>query len=243
MALERNRVTPHRPLDLITVPAAAGAHLFGGGIAARNGDGYAVVASADASLRVLGRIETETDNRAGANGDQVVLIRHRGSFRWRNSAGTDRIEPNHIGTLCYVVDDETVARTDGGGARPPAGRVVGVESAGVWVDVSGAEEVSAGTSGPVAHELRITIIDSFDNSVQSDTPFRSYTGDFLCVANWGNFRALIRITLPPGRSLIGIYDSGTSITDVWTVDPNNERIYTANFGIGPASTGFLVRTN
>jgi len=38
-----------------------------------------------------------------------------------------------LGKTCYIVDDETVAKTNGTNTRSAAGTVVGVESDGVWV--------------------------------------------------------------------------------------------------------------
>jgi hypothetical protein len=51
-----------------------------------------------------------------------------------NSAAADLIAKADIGASCYVVDDQTVAKTNGGGARPRAGKVFDVDEYGVWVD-------------------------------------------------------------------------------------------------------------
>ena len=39
-----------------------------------------------------------------------------------------------LGKTCYIVDDETVAKTDGTATRSAAGKVVGLDSDGVWVE-------------------------------------------------------------------------------------------------------------
>lgn len=132
-ALTKDRRTPYRPGDLITVPAAAAAKLFAGSLAARRAAGYAAPASTAANLVALGRVEELADNSSGADGDINVKIR-RGVFRWANSAGGDEIMGADIGSDAYIVDDQTVAKTHAGNTRSKAGRILGVESAGVWVE-------------------------------------------------------------------------------------------------------------
>ena len=56
-------------------------------------------------------------------------------FRSANSAAADLIAQADVGKLCHVVDDQTVAKTDGTGTRSRAGIVARVETAGVWVRV------------------------------------------------------------------------------------------------------------
>jgi hypothetical protein len=54
-------------------------------------------------------------------------------FRWENSANADLITQAEVGTDCYIVDDQTVAKTSATNTRSKAGRVVSVDDAGVWV--------------------------------------------------------------------------------------------------------------
>ena len=132
-ALTKDRRTPSRAGDLITVPAAAAAKLFAGSLAARKAAGYAAPASTAANLVALGRVEELADNSSGADGAINVTIR-RGVFRWANSSGGDEITGADIGNDCYIVDDQTVAKTHNSNARSKAGRIVGVETGGVWVE-------------------------------------------------------------------------------------------------------------
>ena len=37
--------------------------------------------------------------------------------------------------VCYIVDDQTVAKTDGSSARSKAGTIVNVDDQGVWVRI------------------------------------------------------------------------------------------------------------
>ena len=51
-----------------------------------------------------------------------------------NSSAGDLITIADIGKACFIVDDQTVAKTDGTGTRSRAGIVDGIEaSGGVWV--------------------------------------------------------------------------------------------------------------
>ena len=56
-----------------------------------------------------------------------------GVFQFANSAAGDLIVTADIGTICYIVDDQTVAKTSATNTRSPAGTVVDVDANGVWV--------------------------------------------------------------------------------------------------------------
>jgi hypothetical protein len=58
-----------------------------------------------------------------------------GIFRFANSAAADAIAADDIGKDCYIVDDETVALTDGTATRSKAGTVYDVDASGVWVHI------------------------------------------------------------------------------------------------------------
>lgn len=75
------------------------------------------------------------DNSSGSAGDISSERVERGTFLFANSASGDAIAAADIGAWCYVVDNNTVAKTDDSGARPKAGKIMAVESAGVWVEV------------------------------------------------------------------------------------------------------------
>ncbi len=59
----------------------------------------------------------------------------RGCFRFANSAAADLIALADIGADCYVVDDQTVAKTSASNTRSIAGKVRDVDAAGVWVEI------------------------------------------------------------------------------------------------------------
>ena len=131
MALTSDRDTPTRTGELRGLPVAAGAVIFAGGMVAISAGGVARVPT-DATDVVLGRAEHRADNSAGADGDETIEARS-GVFRFSNSSASDAIALSDIGSDCFAVDDEQVAKTDGGGSRPRAGIVHDVDASGVWV--------------------------------------------------------------------------------------------------------------
>jgi len=138
-ALSRNITRRRHGLGPITalgfaIGLAASVHVYQYALIAINQAGNLVPASADASLHVVGVAPDERDNSAGIAG-ALSLAPERGTFYFANSATTDAVSDADIGRDCYVVDDNTVARTSNGGARPRAGTVVGVDDFGVAVEV------------------------------------------------------------------------------------------------------------
>jgi hypothetical protein len=123
--------TPERPGITKSYPLAAATKVFAGTIGALNSSGYLVPASNADGLRVVGRVEETVDNSAGSAGDLGAPVKE-GVFQWNNSASS-AVDPDDVGKFCYVEDDNTVAEAITSHAVK-AGRVVEVDSAGVWVD-------------------------------------------------------------------------------------------------------------
>ena len=67
-------------------------------------------------------------------GDARVRVK-RGVFKFANSAAGDLIAQANVGADCYIVDDQTVALTNGTNTRSRAGKIVAVDADGVWVQV------------------------------------------------------------------------------------------------------------
>jgi hypothetical protein len=132
MALSADRNTEMKDGGLVVVPVAANTKCFAGGIAVANATGYAAPGTTATGLTYLGRFEMTVDNTSGAAGAQNISVRRGKAFKWKNS-GTDAVTQAELGKTCYIQDDETVAKTDGTGTRSAAGKVVGIDSSGVWV--------------------------------------------------------------------------------------------------------------
>ncbi|WP_424682924.1 hypothetical protein [Frateuria sp. YIM B11624] len=131
LAADRN--TPSKDGKLIAVPVAAGAKIFAGALVAANATGYATRGATATTLTYLGRAEEFADNTNGADGDVQVMVRRAQAFLWKNS-GTDPVTQASLGKLAYIVDDETVSKTNAGGnTQSAAGIVIGVDASGVWI--------------------------------------------------------------------------------------------------------------
>lgn len=133
MALTKDRNTPVRDGENITHPVAATKKIYAGSLVVLNATGYAEPGSTATTLTAIGRAEAQVDNGSGANGAETITVK-RGVFRFDN-AGADAVTRAEIGASCYIVDDHTVAKTDGSGTRSVAGKVIDIDSAGVWVEI------------------------------------------------------------------------------------------------------------
>jgi hypothetical protein len=133
MALTRDRNTPERSGKQLVFPVATGVKIWKGSLVVLN-DGYAEPGSAATGLIATGRASETVDNTLGQNGDVTVPV-ERGVFKYANSADADLITLAEVGKPVFVVDDETVAKTNGGGTLSAAGIVVDVEADGVWVEI------------------------------------------------------------------------------------------------------------
>lgn len=132
MALTADRNTPMMAGEMISVPVAASTKIYAGSLVAASATGYATPGAVATTLTALGRAEEYVDNSAGAAGAKRVVIRRRACFKFKNHAA-DLVVQADLGKTCYIVDDETVAKTNGTNTRSAAGTVLGVETDGVWV--------------------------------------------------------------------------------------------------------------
>ncbi|WP_454843783.1 hypothetical protein [Pseudomonas gorinensis] len=131
MPLTQDRNTPMKATEVLVVPVAANVRIFAGSLVVASATGFAAPGSTALGLSYLGRAEELVDNRGGAAGAAQVEIRYGKAFLWAND-GT--ITQAHLFKPAYIVDDETVAAADAGGTRSAAGRIVGIDADGVWVE-------------------------------------------------------------------------------------------------------------
>ena len=134
MTLTADRNTKRRDGVLYSDPVAAATRLFAGSIVCLDASGNAVPGATATTLTARGVAQEQVDNRDGAAGDRRVESR-RGVFPFANSASADEITRADIGNSAYIVDDETVAKTDGTSTRSVAGVIRDVDDSGVWVEI------------------------------------------------------------------------------------------------------------
>ena len=128
-----DRNTPRKDGILIGIKVAASTSIEAGKLLAVNAAGYGVPASDAAGLKVVGVTQEAVDNSAGANGDKIVEVMRKKAFLLAND-GTNAVAQAHVLTNVYVKDAATVD-SDGGTNSIVAGKCLGIESGGVWVEI------------------------------------------------------------------------------------------------------------
>lgn len=134
MPLSKDRDTKRRDGVQFSHPVASAAVIYAGALVALNAGGYAVPGSTATTLTAVGVAQERVDNSAGADGDLRVEVR-RGVFKFANSAAADQITRAEIGDSAYIVDDQTVAKTNGTSTRSVAGIIRDVDADGVWIEI------------------------------------------------------------------------------------------------------------
>lgn len=122
-------------IDILKLPVKANTKVYGGSFVVIDA-GYAAPGRTATGLIAAGKAEKTVDNTGGAAGALVIEVR-RGCHKWLNSSAGDLIAQADVGKLVYIVDDQTVAKTDGGATRSAAGRVLQVDADGVFVESIG----------------------------------------------------------------------------------------------------------
>lgn len=132
-ALAADRTTPKRLAQRLNLPVAANAVVYAGALVCVNASGYAVKGATSTTLKAAGVAVQRVDATGAADGALRVEVDRQGAFLFANSASTDQITLADLGATAYIVDDQTVAKTNGSASRSAAGRIVDVDAAGVWV--------------------------------------------------------------------------------------------------------------
>jgi len=134
MALTADRDTPRKDGEFRVLPVAASTKIYAGALVCVNASSLAVPGATSTTLKAVGRAEESVDNSSGSAGDKTVAVR-RGVFQFKNSASGDLIALKDIGATAYIVDDETVALTNGTNTRSAAGKIHDVDAGGVWIEI------------------------------------------------------------------------------------------------------------
>lgn len=133
-AITTERDTQRRQGERAAYPVLANTKVLAGTIAALTAAGYAQGGATATTLKAVGVFDETVDNSAGGSGDVKAQVRRDGWFRFANSAAGDAITIADIGNSAYIVDNQTVAKTDGTGARSVAGKIRDVDATGVWIE-------------------------------------------------------------------------------------------------------------
>jgi hypothetical protein len=130
-ALAADRQTARRDGGSYSFPVAASVTCYAGGIAVLDASGNSKPGVTATGLVTVGVFQEQVAN--GSTAAAVSVLVRPGIYRFGNSGSSDAITKAEIGDRCYIVDDQTVAKTDGSGTRSIAGQIVDVGDDGVWV--------------------------------------------------------------------------------------------------------------
>lgn len=132
----RNTVEKDNPLAFSHEPAAgvaASTTIYQGAIVCFNSSGYLVPGSTSTSQRSAG-VAQETVVNSGTAGAARVKLRSCVA-KFANSSAGDLITIADVGADCFIVDDNTVAKTNGSSTRSVAGKVFEIAADGVFVKI------------------------------------------------------------------------------------------------------------
>jgi hypothetical protein len=113
-------------------PVAAATKTFKGGIAVLSA-GHVKPGSTAVNLIAAGMFSESVDNSAGTAGAQVAHV-EEGTFLF-DVAASDPVAQADVGGDVYIVDDETIAKTNGTNTRSRAGKLVGLSGGKAWVKI------------------------------------------------------------------------------------------------------------
>lgn len=131
VALTADRNTPLKSGDLRVGQVGAATKIFKGAIIMRNAAGYLIKGATAVGSFGAGVAQTLVDNTAGANG--ALSVSWRPGVAYLANQPGDLCLVTDIGAKCWIVDDQTVAKTNGTATRSPAGVIEDVDANGVWV--------------------------------------------------------------------------------------------------------------
>lgn len=131
-ALATHRDTPQMGSvgQSYVLPHGAGVTIYRGALVVVDASGTVKPATTAATLKAAGRAEKGTAD------DAAMAYFRRGTFLFENSAAADAITNANYGDDVFIVDDQTVAKTNGTATRSIAGKCRGVHASGrVWVEI------------------------------------------------------------------------------------------------------------
>lgn len=129
-ALSAARNTVARAGEVFDFARANSVTCYPGAIGCLNSSGLATPGATATTLKAVGRVRRQYT----ADDGTVRVEMERGTFKYGNSSAGDAITNAEYGASVYVVDDQTVAKTNGSSTRSVAGICRGVDADGVWVE-------------------------------------------------------------------------------------------------------------
>lgn len=130
-----DRQTAYKDAVLVGFYVKAATTIYAGNLVAVDSTGYAVPAADTAGHKVVGIADEYVDNSTGASAAETVTVRSKCAVLLNND-DTNTVVQADVGGHVYV-NDATTVDNDGGTNAVVAGRCLGIETAGVWVELPG----------------------------------------------------------------------------------------------------------
>lgn len=129
-ATNRTRIGALPPASPIgPIPIKGGIVIPQGAIVDRDANGYLVNAAANTTAKCLGIAPVTYDTTGLADGVKTGEV-HFGVWCVASGTSGDAITFADVGKTAYVIDNNTVGKTDGSGARHAGGTIFSVEPDG-----------------------------------------------------------------------------------------------------------------
>lgn len=95
--------------------------------------GFATPGAVATGLKCIGKATETVDNTGGAAGAKTVLV-EAGTFQWNNGTAGDALADADVGATVFVLDNQTMVKTNpGGNTRSAGGVLIALDAAGPWV--------------------------------------------------------------------------------------------------------------
>lgn len=128
-ARPRIRVGALPPVSPLSLPLKGGIVIPAGACADKDASGYGTNGATNTTGKTAGIAQVTYDTTGLNDGDKWGDF-HFGTWVFENSASTDQITVADVGNDCFLVDNNTVARTNGTNTRHVAGKVYAIETDG-----------------------------------------------------------------------------------------------------------------
>src|SRR5690606_21674170 len=132
-ALSKSRTVKSIAGAVYSLPVAASTTIYAGAlVCVARSTGYATKGATATGLIADGVARETADNADGDAGDIEVEVAS-GIYAFKNSADADEVTV--AGDVCYIVDDQTVAKTSASGTRSVAGYARKIDGSDVYVEL------------------------------------------------------------------------------------------------------------
>lgn len=203
----------------VHLPVAAAVRIFAGALVCSDANGYATPGAAATTLRGVGRARSTVDNSTGLAGALSVEV-EQGIFKFANSADADEVTIAQRGAVCFIVDDATVAKTDGSSTRSPAGLVVDVETDGVWVEMRSTHQIP---DSPAALEADLAATTNGDGAskIGVEDAAAHFTGANVEAVLQELGDAMVKVVADPGTGVaLPVTDSASIAIETAAAETN-----------------------